>query len=649
MFLEAVGDHPWAGLPLIQAYGGLRVWEIDDVAHPLAEKKYGLVEQAQVSTPSGRVPPRRFGLTPAGAAAIGRRFSRPFMGHALLSALKLDSGRQLLTESVGEAQSMVWSLSPFSVPVKDLRPYKPALKQNRREVEADYAYRNLCLDALACLKFAEGAYLNVALLVDPEGIKLDWFFHQFRSFDAWARRPEFRECLRAVPLLIVVAANDQSRALLVRLWQEAAAWGMSPKRLRVTSLRALAQRPGERQWWDEHGRMTSLWGGLITFEMPCRKPEHPFGGWWGQQARDDKDAHSPKAANRRRVRKPGVVHWANTFQSRPGRKPTQEDVLAELIRAHLQLKAREREFLAEVGRYPLIRQGELSTILGRGPDDVSHGFATLEELGLVEQVGWGTGLGTGQAQNGSDQAGKPGYVLTWRGVALLAAQASFFDPVEYARLMNWPVKEENGQPRYSVDAWLASAEHNRLVLEFLVGLRRNEQSRRLRVYRWDHLNCRQGIPSEKPLPKARGWRLLYQTWISPDASGMVRAFGETDGHYVDTTFWLEVDRRGQRGTELWKKLSRYYQKGGARGGWVGQTPRLLIMVDREDEARLQALRRRLQVLNERYHFRLDVRLSRLDLLLDERGQLDPTRRAWRTLESSEFVEAFDRWSPARKP
>ncbi len=631
MFLEAVADHPWASLSLIRAYSGLYAWEIDDVAQPLAEKR-GWIEQGRIATPAGRVPPRRFGLTPAGAAAIGRPFNRPFMGQVLLSALKLDSGRRLLTEFVGEVECMPWSLSPYYVSVKDLRPPRKRMgRLPKSQIEGDYAYRTLCLDGLACLKFASGSYLNVAVLVDPGGIKLEWFFHQFRSFHAWAYRSEFRDRLRAVPLLMVIAANDASRAQLIRLWREASPWGMNPKRLRITTAGRQA-----RHWWDERGQMRSLWGAVATFESPSQKPKSHIGGWWGQLATQDEDTDSLSASIQLRVKRPGVISWANGFKPRLGKKLNQDEMLVQLIRLHLCLSLREREFLAALGRYPLASKSELSVILRRVLTDVSHGFERLQAFQLVERTLWDKDAETAPAPG--NNASPKGYVLTWLGVTLLAAQVGFFEPSEYARLMNWPVKEENAQLRYSVEAWLTNAEHYRTVLDFLVGLRRAGKSHRLALFLWDHLDCQQEMPTEVRPLKGRGWRLLRQAWVIPDATGTVRAFGAIATQYVDTPFWLEVDRRGQRGKALWEKLNRYYKKGGA----VGRSPRLLIVVARDNEARLQSLRRRLLVLNERYGRQLDVRLTRLDLLTDEKGKLDPARRVWRRPEASEFVEAFDR-------
>src|SRR5689334_22731215 len=106
MFLQAVADHPWAGPGLTQSYSGLRPREFNLVAQPLVlERK--LVERAKI--PALTQAPRRFGLTPAGAAELGRSFSRAQMGDALLRALTLDVARSLLTEWIAEVQ-MLWSL-----------------------------------------------------------------------------------------------------------------------------------------------------------------------------------------------------------------------------------------------------------------------------------------------------------------------------------------------------------------------------------------------------------------------------------------------------------------------------------------------------------------------------------------------------------
>jgi hypothetical protein len=109
-----------------------------------------------------------------------------------------------------------------------------------------------------------------------------------------------------------------------------------------------------------------------------------------------------------------------------------------------------------------------------------------------------------------------------------------------------------------------------------------------------------------------------------------------------------VDRHTEKGAALMNKLARFYHYRLTQP-WYSRDadlPRLLILVEQDDEARLQALRRRLLTLNQRWHTELNVRLSRVDLLADGKGKLDPTRKAWRTLESSEFGFAFDRQPPS---
>jgi hypothetical protein len=120
-----------------------------------------------------------------------------------------------------------------------------------------------------------------------------------------------------------------------------------------------------------------------------------------------------------------------------------------------------------------------------------------------------------------------------------------------------------------------------------------------------------------------------------------RGSSESGSTAVDTHFWLEIDRHTVRGEALSKKLARYYEVGGPREGWIGRQARILIVVERDDEGRLQSIRRRLLALNAQYRAQLDVRLTRVDLLDDGQEGLDPTRKVWRTLESSAFVSAFN--------
>ena len=108
------------------------------------------------------------------------------------------------------------------------------------------------------------------------------------------------------------------------------------------------------------------------------------------------------------------------------------------------------------------------------------------------------------------------------------------------------------------------------------------------------------------------------------------------------------------GTQQRKQRERYVEAGGFLQGYSPETVirlgyysgaavvvSLLIMVERGGEGRLQTLRRRLRALNDRFRTQLDVRLSRADLLTDEHDRLNPTKPAWRTVNASQFVDAFE--------
>jgi len=268
-------------------------------------------------------------------------------------------------------------------------------------------------------------------------------------------------------------------------------------------------------------------------------------------------------------------------------------------------------------------------VLGRTRKAVADGLRELVDIGLIHHP----------------NIAETGYVMTSWGLELLAAQAGFSSG-EYAKLRHWPVRTEGRVVHYAVEGMLACREHTRLVLDFLVGLRRYGEGINLRLLTWDHVQCLleflfRSAP-EKP-PKRRGSEppRLEPPRVSPDGMGQVRVFSPTVKQYTDTTFWLEVDRSTEKGKALWSKLDRYYRIQNVNPK-VRSWPRLLIVVERDDEARLQALRRRLIWLNKHYHIQLNVRLTRADLLDDGKSKLDPTRKAWRTLDSSEFVYAFDR-------
>jgi hypothetical protein len=122
----------------------------------------------------------------------------------------------------------------------------------------------------------------------------------------------------------------------------------------------------------------------------------------------------------------------------------------------------------------------------------------------------------------------------------------------------------------------------------------------------------------------------------PDAIGQVRVL---DGRAIP--FWLEVDRGTHHGRALRLKLERYYAVDGLQPRLGARARRILMVVAQSDEARLLNLQRRIRELDDRYQARLDVLLTRADLLDVGLGRLNPLLPAWRTAHAPEFVSAFD--------
>lgn len=610
LFLKAVGDHPWATMGLILSYSGLLDWEVEKRYQQLALDR-GLVERADV--PALKRAPRRFGLTPMGAAALGRPWLCAQMGDTLLRAVALDVTRLLLTEWVGETNGMVWAMSPFTVPASNIAPQKGRGRAG---------YRTLRMDGLACLRLTPTEYVNFALMADPGGIKLDWFFHQFRSWYVWRQRSEFKGSVGVFPTLVMVAANESRRMQLTCLWREAAYADMGPLRLRITTYAALAHSAVlERPWWNERGQQTQLWGGLMAASQPSPRPTSAWGGGWNP--RGDNAQVFASLPPSIQPHKPSLLAWA-------GQPKQAENLLATLVRLQLKVSAQGRRLLERVGEYPLITSNELAIVTGLTADTVRPGLNEIESLGLI----------------GHPAPDETGYVLTWLGVAWLAAQAGHA-PNAYAALMRWPMRrDEAGRPRYSAEAMLANRKHTRCIMGFLIGLRHYGPRQRLALRVWDHVQCMREFPTSAT-SRGRGPRSLQPARVLPDALGQVRSFGEKATQFVDTDFWLEVDLGTKQGRALTDQLKRFYLVGGPRDGLFGRSARILIIVARDDEARLQKLRRRIRALNKRYHTQLDVRLTRLDLLEDEGGRLNPTRKVWRTPESSEFVDAFNLWELPR--
>lgn len=586
--LSAVGDWPFARAPELRLLSGLSRPEFARAWH--AAQRHGWIETGRLAG-EGRL--RRAALTAGGCREIGVPYSAALLTHCWLGALALDAARRLIAECAHDAE-IVWSLSPFSLAAEAARAEGradwPQLDVTR---DVGLSLRRLRLAALACLRFGPESYRTVAMLADPGGLALDWFWHQFRAYHAWARRSEFTGRYRALPVLLVIAANERTRSELGALWAGAAGRRRSEAHLRLTTYAALSQPWAVRPWHDERGRVAGLWQGWATAERPAEKPVSHAGLWWA--AFDSGAGPEPVPASAPSSQSP-LLAWARRYWQRHGLRPTAKGRRAHLIEVQRTLTPTARAALRAVGRYPLLTTRDLAAVLAVRADHAARALHMLSELALI------------------DAYPPAGYALSAGGLALLAGWARC-EPREYALLRRWPVREQDGALYVATEAWRAEADHTRWILACLAGLRRYGPRHGLTLTVWDQW-------------RADAARTGGKTIIFPDAVGVVRtARGEC-------TFWLEVDRATQRGQALWAKLERYYAR-------PAPAPRLLIVVAEGGEARLQALRRRLRALDAQQHTRLDVRLARADQLEVRPGDLDPGRPVWRTPHESAPGSPFD--------
>ncbi len=599
MLLKGTAGHPWARSDFLQAVSGLWPGAFDATVRLGLEAR--LLETGDV--PVARRAPQRLALTSAGAAEAGWAWSRAAQAEAWLQALKLDVARRLMQSWLAE-HSLVWSLSPFTLPAGALRPApRPGWAQDEPAWRA-LAYRSLRLDALACVQLDQGVFLNAAVIVDPGGIGADWLAEQFRSAHAWGRREEFRGHEYAMPLFVLVAADATRLQVLIRLWQEAVRAGDTPSPLRATTLVEIA----DPTWHNEQGSRTSLWGGTVPFKQPSERPTGPVAHWWGALASDAGSADAPLFTHSRLVVNQALLTWA----SRPNVPQ------ARLVRLHGQLSLHARELLDRVGQYPLLGSTNMAAVMGCTQRHVRSGLAELREAGLTQPM-------TG------------GYVITWRGLSLLAAQAGI-EPATYGRLRGWPIRHEDNDLVYSVKALRAALEHTRLLMDFLVGLRKYGPDAGLRLKHWQHMHFARPFITHSKFPADD---IDTIRWVMPDATGTVQLLDHDQVLRGELDFWLEVDRGTVQGSALGAKLQRYCDALATWPGLSQRGPRLLLLMEHRDEARLQNVRRRMLGLRHTLGARLDVRLTRADLLSAGRAGLNPTLHAWRNLYSNDFVRAFD--------
>lgn len=568
-FLQSVACHPWASLNFLRAISALNERAFKQAMHQTLTA--GWVEQVRL--PGPRRATRHLALTPQGASHLGLVYTLPDYRTPLMQTFRLELARAHL-QAVGNSAAIMWAYSPYLLSARafSLSTGQPKAQISKR---TGGPLQTLQLDGLACLQLEPQRFALIALLVDMDGFKLDGLRQQFRSLAAWRRHWAQTE-RRAEALVTVIVTTPYRWPQVVLAWREGNA-----KSETVRPLRLIGFEPGaDGLARNERAEAGPLWAGLPLLASAINLP-----------AQLQPKTHRKISQPHRHSKRPrlSLLSWAVRFNTE----------WAQLVQRHQTLGVWARQVLERVGQYPLLTRKELAVILGRSAQHVAQAVRTLQQNQLIEHP-----------------ASQRGYVLTTLGLKFLAAQAGYA-PAQYAGLRGWPTHGQANHLQYSAHAWLHTLAHTRLILQFLVGLRRYGPTAGVHLRHWEHIHTHQTFS------QAETANLL------PDAIGTVVINGPTPRREV--TFWLEVDRGTLRGRALTQKLARY----SAAVQW-GRRVRLLMVVEAGGEARLQTLRRRLRQLAPR----MDVRLTRADLLYERPGQLNPFKLVWRTAHQSRFISAF---------
>lgn len=607
-FLRAVHDLPWAQQAVIETYAGLFDWEIERQLRP-ACLAAGWVERGDVRVASGRAS-ARLGLTPTGAALLERPWSLALQAEALCRVASLDVARRVLTlcARVGDAGHpgrLAWALTPYTVPVQALRSETPYMGP-KAPFDPERGLSALRWDALAAIERPTDVgprWVAVAVWIDPGDIHLSWFSQQCRALRAWRRRSEFTP--ERFPIVLVVAAHEGRRSDMIRLWRESARHAEPEIVLRWTTLADLATNGEHSLWQDSAGTRLPLWARVRGVCSPLAAPRTHVGAWWGAEP-------APLTLPPLRLRR-GLVARARIEASLPALR---------LTALQLALSARERVVCVAVGNYPLLTARDHARVLGLDEGHTRAALRRLLELGLILR----------------DESGQ--HWLSWDGVAWSAAQAGL-PPDAYARLRRWPVERQCGAPRLSVQGLIDQADHTRAVIDVLVGVKRVLGNGALQLTSWDQVTPLQGFvgPTDSRR-RGRGRARIEGARVIPDAvAALIRR--ERSGHpTLVARFWLELDRGTIRGARLMRKLKRYYSAGGPGHGWRGRPERILVIVREGGEGRLRLWQRRLRALDAAYHTRLDIRLTRWDLVADDADGVHLLRAVWRSQRAGPMEGPF---------
>ncbi|MBL8097221.1 MAG: replication-relaxation family protein [Anaerolineales bacterium] len=613
-------DLPWAQQAVLETYAGLFDWEIERQLRP-ACLTAGWVERGDVRVASGRAP-ARLGLTPTGAALLERPWSLALQAEALWRVAALDVARRVLAmcARVGDAGHhgrLAWALTPYTVPVQALRSETPYMGP-KAPFDPERGLSALRLDALAAIEWPTDRgprWVAIAVWVDPGDIRLTRFSQQCRALRAWRRRSEFAREPERFPIVLVVAAHKGRRTDMIRLWRESARHAEPEIALLWVTLSDLASGGpasggpacgGEHlDWQDSVGTRVPLWARVRGARNPLAAPRTHVGAWWGTEL-------APLIVPPLRLRR-GVVARARVEASNP---------TLRLTALQLALSARERALCAAVGNYPLLTARDHARVSGLDDSHTRAALRRLQALGLILR----------------DDSGQ--HWLSWDGVAWSAAQAGL-SPEAYARLRRWPVERPNGKPRLSVQGLVDQADHTRAVIDVLVGVKRALGSGELQLATWDHVTPLQGfVGSPEDRRRAGVQARIEGARVIPDAVAALVRRERSGKAMIVTRFWLELDRGTIRGARLMRKLKRYYSAGGPGRGWFGRPERILVIVREGGEGRLRLWQRRVRALDAAYHTRLDIRLTRWDLVANADGGVHLLRAVWRSQRAGPMEAPF---------
>lgn len=541
--------HPWSTASHVAGLTGI---QLSSVYYYLGQLIDGdLVQTASVPLVRSRLhAPSSAGIVKlAGGRRKARSYARALgldsyhLAGALLRARALSWARDFLVELATSVTGgrLQWAISPHRVSV---------------------GRRLLKLDAYGSALWL-GNYHRFAVLADPGGLSVQGYLPMFKMFLRWCFGSAFGGAGDR-PVLVMLTTYNLRAQQLLSAWN--AELRKSDRNADTEFFVGLSgpgvERSASRWWRGGEASKGALWRGFRGSHTAIPRPQPSL-------------VSSPSS---RRVRVQDVHQWMAGTQR------------GQVLNSYLALSGQAWRVLNQVGRWPLLRSGDLALLGNYGTTGAGLYAGILEELterGLVNVVrkedadrallSMQHAQLMGRVDRAKDPASRvtlitralevedqlsraPGdptsvrrYVLSPSGLELLAAVRGM-SPLAYGRARLWPVGyEEIDGTRVVVvriKRLLLSWHHTLLVNEFFLGLRRLAEAqwameRTHRLLIWDSWECRRWF-----FERNRRQVLL------PDSGGVYQVGREV------YDFWLEMDRgvhlTGEHTKTLKRKIERYY-------------------------------------------------------------------------------------------